>query len=135
MSPDETESERGERAAADESAQKTKLSPVLPEAETDGASAEAERPPERAAFLDGFPRDPDLDALVEAFVSGNYGLVRSEAPRVAERTLDPRVKAAALELRQRIEPDPLARYILLASMALLLVLAVIAYVTHGGHAP
>jgi hypothetical protein len=119
---------------------KTEQSPVLPEPKPESKkksksrAREVERVPERPAFLDAFPKDPDLDPLVDAFVRGNYALVRSGASKLAERSTDAPVRDAALELRRRIDPDPLARYILLASIGLLLVLSLIALLSHGGHA-
>jgi hypothetical protein len=73
----------------------------------------------RPAFAEGYPRDPALDALVEAFERGDFGHVRVAAPRLAETTRDPIVKQAALDLRARIEPDPMARWVVLGTGALL----------------
>jgi hypothetical protein len=87
---------------------------------------------ERPRFLLGFPRDPELDELVRAFEGGNYARVRRDAPRLAERTTDARVRAAARELRRRIDPDPALRYVLLTALALLAVLVYWAY-GHSGH--
>ena len=84
----------------------------------------------RPAFLLDYPDDPALNALIEAFESGNYAYVRAEAHRVAQAAQDPEVRDAALELRQRIEPDPLAKYLLGAALVLLVV--VILW-TYGGH--
>jgi hypothetical protein len=82
---------------------------------------------ERPAFLLAFPEHPELDRLIVAFEQGNYALIRSEAPALAERTDDPRVRDAALELRRRIDPDPLMVYLLGAAFVLLVVLAAYAY--------
>jgi hypothetical protein len=82
---------------------------------------------ERPRFLLGFPEDPDLTRLSRAFEAGNYALVREEAEALAERTESPAVRAAALELRRRIDPDPLAKYLLALTAALLLSLAYFAY--------
>jgi hypothetical protein len=82
---------------------------------------------ERPRFLLSFPDDPQLERLIEAFERGDYALVRREARRVAKRARDPEVRAAARELRRRIDPDPLAVYLLLAAVALLLFLIVWAY--------
>jgi hypothetical protein len=67
---------------------------------------------ERPPFARWFPPDPELEDLVTAFAAGDYRTVRSEAPRLAERTGDPRVRRAALELRERIEPDPMQLYLM-----------------------
>ena len=73
-------------------------------------------------FAKGFPDDPDLGRLVAAFESGDYRTVRDEAPKLAERTPDPEVRRAALELRKRIDPDPLQLYLLGLTFALLVFL-------------
>jgi hypothetical protein len=82
---------------------------------------------ERPRFLLGFPQHPDLQRLSAAFEAGNYALVRDEAEALAERAESPAVRDAALELRRRIEPDPLAKYLLALTGALLLFLAWFAY--------
>lgn len=87
---------------------------------------------ERPAFLLGFPSDPELEKLIRAFELGNYALVRKGAPELAERTTDAKVRAAAEELARRIEPDPLVKVLLGLSIALLVVLTLWAYKTHGG---
>jgi hypothetical protein len=82
---------------------------------------------ERPRFLLGFPQHPELSRLAVAFEAGNYALVRAEAEALAERTDNPAVRDAALELRRRIDPDPLAKYLLALTAALLLFLAYFAY--------
>ena len=86
----------------------------------------------RATFARDFPRDAALDELLAAFEEGNYAKVRDEAPKLAESTSDPDVKRAALELRARLEPDPLAKNILLGS-ALLLAFLIVWFYTHRVH--
>jgi hypothetical protein len=92
------------------------------------ASARPPSPPKPAsafdspAFLRSFPSDPELDRLVAAFEAGDYATVRRNAPALAERTEDPQIRDAALELTRRIEPDPLIRYMLIASIGLLVFL-------------
>jgi hypothetical protein len=75
-----------------------------------------------AEFTRSFPEDPELKRLVQAFEAGDYLTVRSDAPALAERTADPAVRAAALDLRRRIEPDPAQLYLLGLTLALLLFL-------------
>ena len=70
-------------------------------------------------FAQNFPEDPELGRLVAAFEAGDYRTVRDEAPKLAERTQDPEVRRAALELRKRIDPDPLQLYLLGLTFALL----------------
>lgn len=82
---------------------------------------------ERPRFLLGFPKHPELARLATAFEAGNYALVRAEAETLAERTENPAVRDAALELRRRIAPDPLVKYLLALTAALLLFLAYFAY--------
>lgn len=82
---------------------------------------------ERPKFLLDYPEDPALDRLIAAFESGNYALVRREAETVAKAAEDPAVRDAALELRRRIEPDPLAKYLLLIAAVLLVYLVAWAY--------
>src|SRR3954451_10783439 len=73
---------------------------------------------ERPAFLLTFPRDPKLEALIAAFEEGNFARVRKEAPELARRTSNEAVRRAALELRQRIDPDPLLIIMLLLALSL-----------------
>ena len=75
------------------------------------------------AFARAFPSEPALDALVAAFEAGDYARVRREAPALARQTDDEAVRAAARELRRRLDPDPLAVYLLGAAALLLLFLA------------
>jgi len=101
-------------------AEPTELAPRgRPELDADGR--------DRPRFLLSFPEDPELDRLVLAFERGDFKSVRDGAPALAERTEDPRVRDAALELRRRLDPDPLIKYLLLASVVLLLVLVLHAY--------
>jgi hypothetical protein len=86
---------------------------------------------ERPMFLLGFPKHPDLEPLIQAFEMGNYALVRRDAPALAERADDPAVRDAALELRRRIDPDPLYKYLLAASVVLLAFLTAFAYLGHS----
>ena len=72
-----------------------------------------------AEFTRAFPVDPELSRLVEAFEAGDYLTVRKGAPALAERTTDPAVRKAALDLRRRIEPDPAQLYLLGLTFALL----------------
>lgn len=116
----ETEAEAPAEPAADTSKPAT-----VSEADDDAVLDARGR--ERPRFLLAFPADPDLQRLSAAFEAGNYALVRSEAEALAERTENPAVRDAALELRRRIDPDPLAKYLLALTAALLLSLAYFAY--------
>jgi hypothetical protein len=74
-------------------------------------------------FARSFPRDPVLDALVDAFERGDYARVRREAPKLASEADRDDVRDAARELARRIDPDPLAVYLLAGAAALLAFLA------------
>lgn len=86
----------------------------------------------RPTFAARFPDDPALDALVAAFVAGDYARVREEAPKLAASSDDPEVQAAARTLRDRIEPDRLALGLLALTGALLVALT--AWWIVNGHA-
>jgi hypothetical protein len=116
---DEAESAPEKSDTADES--KTSVQQSDDDAVLDSAGRE------RPRFLLGFPNHPDLARLAAAFEAGNYALVRAEAETLAERTDNPAVRDAALELRRRIAPDPLVKYLLALTGALLLSLAYFAY--------
>ncbi len=83
----------------------------------------AERHDERPKFTRTFPKDAELDALVSAFVRGDYAEVRKSAPALALRTESDEVRRAARELRRRIDPDPLSLILMGLAAALLLLLA------------
>jgi hypothetical protein len=89
------------------------------------AEAPVERPhlnalgEERPAFLLRFPHDPELEPLMAAFEEGNFAKVRREAPLLARRTRDEAVRRAAIELRRRIDPDPLLVVLLVFAISLL----------------
>ena len=53
-----------------------------------------------------------------AFEQGNFAQVRALAPELASRTTNPEVRRAALELRRRIDPDPLLIVLLIFSLSL-----------------
>jgi hypothetical protein len=72
----------------------------------------------RPSFAVDFPRRPELDRVVEAFVQGNYARVRSEAARILASETDEGVRRAARTLIARTEPAPLA--VLLLGLAALL---------------
>ncbi len=87
----------------------------------------------RPSFAAEFPRDPELDALVEAFARGDYRRVRSRAPQLQRSSDNEAIKKAARTLLERTRPDPLA--LALLGLAALLVLALAAWwIVHGGRA-
>ncbi|MSP24089.1 MAG: hypothetical protein EXR75_02775 [Myxococcales bacterium] len=83
-----------------------------------GPAPHADWPP----FARRYPRDPELDQLIDAFAQGNFARVRHEAPLYASRAASPELAAAARDLRQRIEPSRLAVYLLALGVALMLFL-------------
>jgi hypothetical protein len=105
--------------------------------ESEGEAGEAEEPNEATrskkkrkkkakapregvpTFAQRFPRDETLDALLVAFDRGDYARVREDGGKLAKSAEDPAVKRAAEELLRRIEPDPLAKYMLFAACLLL----------------
>jgi hypothetical protein len=109
---------------ATENAEPAPPPPPPAEPEPVPAPAEVESRPlnaegrERPRFLLEFPNDPELQRLARAFEAGNYEAVRSGASKLAEATEDPIVRAAARELRRRIDPDPLMKYLLGVAVAL-----------------
>lgn len=94
------------------------------------------RPSNWPIFADNFPSDDKLNELVLAFERGDYALVREGGRRILdERPARPNdVRSATRELLRRIDPDPIAVY-LLAGAALLLVFLSLWYWTHTGSAP
>ena len=82
---------------------------------------------ERPAFLLEFPDDPELEPLIAAFEAGNFAKVRKAAPQLAASTKDDAVRRAALELRRRIEPDPLLIGLLAMCIALFVFLVAWVY--------
>jgi hypothetical protein len=87
----------------------------------------------RPRFLLDFPEDANLEPLIAAFERGDYAYVREHAERVGRETDREDVREAALELRRRIDPDPLVKYLFVASIFLLLFL--IAWTYLGSTAP
>lgn len=83
-------------------------------------------------FARGFPRHPELDALVVAFTRGDYARVRSGAEALARAEgTDAEVAKAARTLRSHIEADPTAKLLFVATAALLAFLTVW-WVLHDG---
>lgn len=109
------------------------------EAESPAAKAKAGPTPrpldaegrERPGFLLEFPDDPELQRLARAFEEGNYETVRLGAPKLAETTTDARVRGAARELRRRIDPDPLMKYLLWVAIALFVFVVWYTYQNHA----
>ncbi len=82
---------------------------------------------ERPLFLLQFPDDPELEALIALFEQGNFAQLRKDAPELARRTSDDAVRRAALELRRRIDPDPLLMVLLGLSVTLFIFLVAWVY--------
>lgn len=125
MSEDAPEQEAEEPVPESRPRRKKKRRAEVEAAEQEAPEQEApeqEAQPEIPAFARSFPRDPDLDALVAAFEAGDYARVRREAPKLAKSTDRDDVRAAARELRRRLDPDPLAVFLLGIAAVLLVVL-------------
>ncbi|HEY4102361.1 MAG TPA: hypothetical protein VGM44_00655 [Polyangiaceae bacterium] len=103
---------------------------VAPKQDEAGRSLNADGR-ERPHFVLDFPDDAELQRLVRAFEAGDYATVRRFAPRLAETTENPVVAAAARELRKRIDPDPLMKYLLWVALALF---AFVVWYTYQNHA-
>jgi len=84
----------------------------------------------RPPFAQEFPRDPALDALVDAFARGDYERVRSGALELVRSSGDEAIAHAARTLLDRTRPDPTAVALLLMAALLLLVVAAW-WMTHG----
>jgi len=82
-------------------------------------------------FARDFPDDPDLAVLVRAFQDGDFAHVRAEAPKLAARATDAKVKEAAALLVARTEADPLAKGLLVLTLALLVGLTAF-WLAHDG---
>jgi hypothetical protein len=82
---------------------------------------------ERPAFMLEFPHDPELEELMQAFELGDFATVRAKAEPLAKRTNSEAVRRAALELRRRIDPDPLIVLLLGLSIALFVFIAAWVY--------
>ncbi|HRI64610.1 MAG TPA: hypothetical protein PK156_10225 [Polyangium sp.] len=80
-------------------------------------------------FAQHYPHDETLDALLVTFERGNYAAVREGAQKILKSDAKKAVKQAAEDLLRRLEPDPLAHYMLGISV-LLLVFFTIWYFTH-----
>ena len=94
----------------------------------EGAEGEAARP----AFASGFPRDAELDALVDAFEAGDFGRVRRDGKRLAgSAAKEEAVRRAAEVVLARTKPDPLQTVLVVIS-AVLLVLLSAWWIGHGG---
>jgi len=139
--------DRGEMTEADEAVENPEpaSSPDEPAGESQGAAEVAQAPSseaaaeralnaegrERPGFLLEFPADPELQRLVRAFEAGNYEAVREGAPKLAAKTEDPVVRGAARELRRRIDPDPLMKYLLWVAIALFVFVVWYTYQNHA----
>jgi len=123
---DESAAPEPEVAPPQASAKKRKKKKRKPE---DAALAQRPGWPEFASW---FPQDPAVEELVVAFESGNYARVREGSRRIlsAQPAKPDDVRRAAREMLRRIDPDPIAIY-LLAGAALLLVFLSFWYWTHS----
>jgi len=82
--------------------------PALASATATDASSAGSAALYRPPFARWYPRDPELDRLLSAFLDGNNALVFEKAPELARSAEDPEVARAARDLHRRLHPDPLA---------------------------
>lgn len=130
VAPAEDEREAPVRASKPKKKKKKKK----PTADASARQAEPARTAEgveRPQFLLGFPEDPELKKLSAAFESGDYATVRAGVPALIEKSKKRAVREAAEELLRRTQPDPLMKYLLLASVVLLVFLTMHSYFRHG----
>ena len=57
------------------------------------------------------------------FDQGNYAAVREQGLKLAKETEDEAVKRAAKELMSRVDPDPMAKLLVLGAAVLLAILS------------
>ncbi len=107
-----------EEAPADATEEKDPTGATAEAVPSEIAHAPVPRPP----FAADWPHDAELDRLLAYLARGNHRAVRDGADVLAEKATDPKVAAAARDLRRRIEPDPIARILLGATFVLLMVL-------------
>ena len=133
----EAASEEAEAEARPARRKRKKKRPAAASEELEDEAASEEPAARRAdvpAFALRFPEDPALAALVAAFEQGDYARVRREAPALVQQTDSAEVRKAARELLKRLEPDPIAVY-LLAGAGLLLAFLALWYWAHPHVAP
>lgn len=107
--------------------------PPAPEVFDDSTGPEAPRTVDaegrlRPAFVVALPDAPELHPLVAAFERGDYSFVRAEADKALKGDLAPEVRAAIVDLRRRVDPDPLVLALLGGAVALFIALVVWSYV-------
>ena len=91
-------------------------------------------PTGRPDFARDFPREPAVDALVDAFARGDYARVRVDAARLMTSAESKAVRDAGRTLFARTRPDPLAVTLLAMTGALLALLAMY-WVVHAKPPP
>jgi hypothetical protein len=106
--------ETGDGKRADKPADK----PKRRKRRTKAAKREDRRPP----FARGYPRHPDLDALLVAFEAGNFAQVREGLAALQGNEPDDTLASAARDLRRRIEPSPTSVFVWALGVALLALL-------------
>lgn len=87
--------------------------------------------PRRAAFLDDLPDADELRPLIESYVEGRYARLREQERSLRDQSKDAEILAAARELVERTEPDPLSKILLWLSIGFLLFIIGWVYLHHG----
>lgn len=88
----------------------------------------------RPLFAEGFPRDPRLDTLVDAFSRGDFAQVRRDGSLLATDAPDEEVRKAARALVDRTSPDGMTKG-LLGLAAILLAFLAGWWIVHGKAPP
>ena len=125
---DEQEDDDADEERASKSDEKPKKTPkkAAAKAKGDVDEDEVEAPATRKGgppFARHFPEDAALDALLVLFDQGNYAAVREQGLKLAKETEDEAVKRAAKELMSRVDPDPMAKLLVLGAAVLLAILS------------
>ncbi len=97
----------------------------------DDSEDDYEGDPRRAVFLNGLPDAEELRPLVESFATGNYAQLRQQEQALRTQSKDPEILAAARELVERTEPDPLSKLLLWLSVLFFLFIVGWVYFHHG----
>ena len=76
------------------------------------------------AFALAYPLDDeDLEEIARLFEQGHYGDVRERAMKLVHQTERDEVRRAARDVLKRLEPDPVAKYLIAGAAVLLVFLA------------
>ncbi len=74
------------------------------------------------SFARDYPQNEELTRLVQAFQRGDFAEVREHAPKLAKDSEEEEVRAAAIDLRRRLDPHAAAAILWGLGVALLVLL-------------